>query len=219
MYNEIEITHDYVTQYIRALTLPKSGVMLEIEKEIRLGNAYYPIIKPEVVELITVLLAMNNPKKILEIGTNVGYSAIHMAKVSGARIETIEREDHLVELATANIKKECLEDRIRILNGDALEILGKLEEQKYDVVFMDCAKGQYINLLKDCKRVLRSGGILITDNVLHEGIVAKSRYNIGRKNRTIQRRLKEFLWAITHDSQLKTSIIPIGDGLSVSYKK
>jgi len=217
MFNEI--AHDYITQYIRALGSVRTGVMLEIEQEIAMENAGYPIIKPEVASLITVLLAMQKPENVLEIGTNVGYSAIHMAKSCAAKIKTIERNEKVAAIAINNIKKEGLQDRIFVIEGDALDILQTVQTAKYDVVFMDCAKGQYINLLEDSIRILKTGGILIADNVLHDGVVAKSRYNIDRKNRTIQRRLKEFLWAITHNENLISSVIPIGDGVSISYKK
>ncbi|ONI43597.1 methyltransferase [Candidatus Epulonipiscioides gigas] len=217
MFNEI--VNDYITQYIRALGTERTGVLFEIEKEIAINNAPYPIIKPEVASLLTVILSIKQPAQILEIGTNVGYSAIHMAKTTSALITTIERDEKIVSIALDNIKKENLQDKITILNEDALNILQTLESSKYDVVFMDCAKGQYINLLQNSIRILKKDGILIADNILHNGIVAKSRYSIDRKNRTIQRRLKEFLWAITHDEHLSSSVIPIGDGISISFKK
>ncbi|OOB77592.1 MAG: methyltransferase [Epulopiscium sp. Nuni2H_MBin003] len=214
-----EVNYDYIVQYLRALRPETTGVLNDIESAIYQKEANWPIIKPEVSGFINVLLSIIKPQKILEIGTNVGYSSIYMSKVIDAHITTIERNSECINQAMANIKKEGLEDKISILEGDAINILQTLDDVMYDVVFMDCAKGQYINLLPDCLRVLNKGGVLIADNVLHKGAVAKSRYHVERRQRTTHKRLREFLWNITHDDMLNTSIVPIGDGVSISFKK
>ena len=216
-----EINYDYIVQYIRALHTPPEDVLLEIEQLIASEKETWPIIKPEVADFMKVILTIQKPKEILEIGTAVGYSAMLMSGFleEEGKITTIERFPYMSEIAKKNIKRAGLEDKIEIIEGDAAGVLTTLEEEKYDVVFMDCAKGQYINFLPDCIRVLRSGGILITDNVLHKGAVAKSRYLIDRRQRTTHGRLREFLYTITHHDGLTSSVIPIGDGVALSYKK
>ena len=216
-----EINYDYIVQYIRALHTPPEGVLLEIEQLIACEKETWPIIKPEVADFMKVLLTMHKPKQILEIGAAVGYSAMLMSQFleEEGQITTIERFSYMYETASKNIKRAGLEDKIQIIEGDAAEVLTTLEDEKCDVVFMDCAKGQYINFLPHCIRVLRPGGILITDNVLHKGTVARSRYLIDRRQRTTHARLRDFLYTITHDDRLTSSVIPIGDGVALSYKK
>lgn len=216
-----EINYDYIVQYIRALHTPPEDVLLEIEQLIASEKETWPIIKPEVADFMKVILTIQKPKEILEIGTAVGYSAMLMSGFleEEGKITTIERFPYMSEIAKKNIKRAGLEDKIEIIEGDAAGVLTTLEEEKYDVVFMDCAKGQYINFLPDCIRVLKPGGILITDNVLHKGAVAKSRYLIDRRQRTTHGRLREFLYTITHHEGLTSSVIPIGDGVALSYKK
>lgn len=216
-----EINYDYIVQYIRALHTPPEDVLLEIEQLIASEKETWPIIKPEVADFMKVILTIQKPKEILEIGTAVGYSAMLMSGFleEEGKITTIERFPYMSEIAKKNIKRAGLEDKIEIIEGDAAGVLTTLEDEKYDVVFMDCAKGQYINFLPDCIRVLKPGGILITDNVLHKGAVAKSRYLIDRRQRTTHGRLREFLYTITHHEGLTSSVIPIGDGVALSYKK
>lgn len=216
-----EINYDYIVQYIRALHTPPEGLLHDIEVAIATGEETWPIIKPEVADFMKVLLTMQKPKEILEIGTAVGYSAMLMSShlQEGGHITTIERFPYMLNIAKKNIKKAELEETIHILEGDATDILKSLESDQYDVIFMDCAKGQYINFLPDCIRLLRKGGLLITDNVLHKGTVARSRYLIDRRQRTTHMRLRDFLWTITHCDELTSSVLPIGDGIALSYKK
>ena len=191
-----EINYDYIVEYIRAIRPPNQGILREIELNITRGEASWPIIKPEVASFLEVLLSIKKPTKILEIGTAVAYSSILMSKhlEPGGHITTIERYDVMQEQAKANIKKANLTDTITMLEGNASEILPNLEEGYFDVIFMDCAKAQYMAFLPECIRVLKDGGILLTDNVLHKGVVAKSRYLIPRRQRTIHMRLREFLY-------------------------
>ncbi|MGL4738083.1 MAG: O-methyltransferase [Cellulosilyticaceae bacterium] len=215
-----EISYDYIVQYIRSLHTPIEGVLFDIEQAIANEKETWPIIKPEVADFMKVLLAMQKPTSVLEIGTAVGYSSIFMSQYlpANSHITTIERFDKMVKLATANIKRAELTDRIHILEGDAAALLATLETEKYDMIFMDCAKGQYINFLPECLRLLKPGGLLITDNVLHKGTVARSRYLIDRRQRTTHSRLRDFLWTITHTPELHTSVLPVGDGVALSYK-
>lgn len=216
-----EINYDYIVQYIRALHNPPEGLLHDIEVAIANGEETWPIIKPEVADFMRVLLTMQKPKEILEIGTAVAYSAMLMSEhlEEGGHITTIERFPYMLGVARKNIKQAGLEEVIQIIEGDAANILKTLPSEQYDVIFMDCAKGQYINFLPDCIRLLRKGGLLITDNVLHKGTVAKSRYLIERRQRTTHMRLRDFLWTITHSEELTSSVLPVGDGIALSYKK
>ncbi len=216
-----EISYSYIVEYIRALhTPPASSVLLEIEKKIAHEIEHWPIIKPEVADFMKVLLSLVKPSQILEIGTAVGYSSILMSDCldKNGHITTIERFPHMADQAKANIKNAKLQDKITLLEGDAVQLLPTLNDESYDVIFMDCAKGQYIHFLPECKRLLKNGGLLITDNVLHKGTVARSRYLIDRRQRTTHSRLREFLWTITHTPDFTSSVIPIGDGIALSYK-
>lgn len=216
-----EINYDYIVQYIRALHNPPEGLLQDIEVAIANGEETWPIIKPEVADFMRVLLTMQKPKEILEIGTAVAYSAMLMSEhlEEDGHITTIERFPYMLGVARKNIKQAGLEDVIQILEGDAADVLKTLPSEQYDVIFMDCAKGQYINFLPDCIRLLKKGGLLITDNVLHKGTVARSRYLIDRRQRTTHMRLRDFLWTITHSEELTSSVLPVGDGIALSYKK
>ncbi len=216
-----EINYSYIVEYIRALHKPPtSSLLADIEHKIAIGKETWPIIKPEVADFIKVQLSMVKPKNILEIGTAVGYSSIFMSNYlqPGGKITTLERFDYMLGQARKNIKSANLEDVIEIIEGDAAITLTTLPDESFDVIFMDCAKGQYINFLPDCIRLLKPNGLLITDNVLHKGTVARSRYLIDRRQRTTHSRLREFLWTITHSEHLHSSVIPIGDGIALSYK-
>lgn len=216
-----EISYSYIVEYLRALhACPASPILSEIETQIATGAETWPIIRPEVADFMGVQLSLIKPSTILEIGTAVGYSSILMSQYlqEGGKITTLERFPYMLGKARENIKKANLEDTIEIIEGDAAITLKTLPDAHYDVVFMDCAKGQYINFLPDCIRVLKPGGLLITDNVLHKGSVAKSRYLIERRQRTTHSRLRDFLWTIMHSDDLVSSVLPVGDGLALSYK-
>ncbi|HHX61696.1 MAG TPA: O-methyltransferase [Epulopiscium sp.] len=215
-----EINYDYIVEYIRAIRPPNQGILQDIEMQIARGSATWPIIKPEVASFLEVMLAIKRPTKILEIGTAVGYSAILMSQYlePGGQITTIERFDVMQRKAEEHINQANLNDKIKILQGNASELLPTLEASQYDVIFMDCAKGQYITFLPECIRLLKDDGILITDNVLHKGVVAKSRYLVPRRQRTTHGRLREFLYQINHHPQLKSAVLPFGDGIAISHK-
>jgi predicted O-methyltransferase YrrM len=216
-----EINYSYIVEYIRALhTPPASSVLLEIENKIANETEHWPIIKPEVADFMKLLLSLVRPTTVLEIGTAVGYSSILMSEFLGqdGHITTIERFPYMYNIAKENIKAAHLEDKITLLEGDAHTILPALTDESYDLIFMDCAKGQYIHFLPECLRLLKPKGLLITDNVLHKGTVARSRYLIDRRQRTTHSRLRDFLWTITHCPELQSSILPIGDGIALSHK-
>ena len=176
-----------------------------------------PIIMDDTLEVVQKLLQEQKPNKILEIGTAVGYSAICFSKYlsENGKIDTIERDTERVKEARENIKRAEVEDKINIYEGDAVEILPNLTE-KYDVVFIDAAKGKYPFFLKEAMRMLNENGLIIADNVLYKGYVM-SDYN-KHKQRTAVRNLREYISEITENPNLKTEILEVGDGLSISRK-
>lgn len=176
---------------------------------------HIPIIMDDTLEVISKILTKKKPKRILEIGTAVGYSAICFTKFldNEGIIDTIEREHDRVSEANENIKKVGVENRINIIEGDAVEILPTLS-QKYDVVFIDAAKGKYPFFLKESLRMLNKDGIIFADNILYKGYVM-SDYN-KHKQRTAVRNLREYIKLVTENPKLKTEILEVGDGLAIS---
>ena len=177
-----------------------------------------PIIMDDTLEVIDEILSKDKPEKILEIGTAVGYSAICFSKYlkENGRIDTIEREEDRVIQAKENIQRAGVEKRINILFGDAVEILPTLND-KYDVIFIDAAKGKYPFFLKEALRMLNSNGIILADNVLYKGYVM-SDYN-KHKQRTAVRNLREFLKELDEDEELEVKVLEVGDGLAIARKK
>mgnify|MGYP002972561131 FL=1 len=174
-----------------------------------------PIIMDDTLEVIAKILDEIKPKKILEIGTAVGYSAICFSEYlqENGKIDTIERDTERVKEARENIKKAEVEDKINIYEGDAVEILPTLNDE-YDVVFIDAAKGKYPFFLNQALRMIRQGGVIIADNVLYKGYVM-SDYN-KHKQRTAVRNLREYIAEITNNDKLETKILEVGDGLAIS---
>lgn len=153
------------------------------------------------------------------MGTAVGYSALLMAQRMPAdcHITTIEKYEPRIPIAKENFRRAGMEDRITLPEGDAEEILNGLKGP-YDFIFMDAAKGQYIHWLPVILRLLAPGGVLISDNVLQDGDIVQSRYGVERRNRTIHSRMREYLYTLKHMDQLETSVIPIGDGVTLSVR-
>lgn len=192
---------------------------LELEKikEKALEN-HIPIIMDDTLEVIAKILTEKKPKRILEIGAAVGYSAMCFSKylAEDGLIDTIERDEERIEEAKQNFKKVEVENKINLYEGDAVEILPTLSE-KYDVVFIDAAKGKYPFFLKEAIRMLNQDGIIFADNILYKGYVM-SDYN-KHKQRTAVRNLREYIKEVTEDPNLETEILEVGDGLAVSRRK
>ena len=212
------IVNERLTAYLHSLDSGESEIIEAIGREARADRV--PIIRQETGCLLKVLLRMNRPQRILEIGTAVGYSAILMSEClePGATITTVEKYEKRIPIARENIRRAGKEDCITLIEGDALEVMAGLEPG-YDFVFMDAAKGQYPIFLPEIKRLMHSGSVLVTDNVLQDGDLIESHYAIERRNRTIHKRMREYLYELTHHSRLQTSLIPIGDGAALSVKK
>ena len=211
------VTDDYINSYLRTIQPHYDGVLGEKEKESR--DAQVPVIPHETARLLSVLLTMKKPKNILEVGTAVAFSSGLMSRYlqDGGTITTIDRYELMLKDARKNIARMGLEDTIKILEGDAADILPTLTGP-YDVIFLDAAKGQYSAFLPHCLRLLPVGGLLIVDDVLKGGDIAKTRFSVPRRQRTIHKRLRNFLWDISHNDALESSIVPIGDGLAVCVK-
>lgn len=211
------VTDDYINNYLRNLQPHYDGVLGQIEREAR--EADVPIIPHETARLLSVLLTMKKPENILEIGTAVGFSSGLMSRYlkEGGKVTTIDRFEVMLKDARVNIKRMGLEDKIQIIEGDAAEVLPTLSGP-YDVIFLDAAKGQYSSFLPHCIRLMPIGGLLIVDDVLQGGTIAKTRFSVPRRQRTIHKRLRNFLWDISHTDVLTSAIVPIGDGLAVCVK-
>ena len=196
--------------YINSLDIGNTPLLNEIEEEALLTNV--PIIRREMQSFLKVLLAMKRPKRILEVGTAIGFSALLMSEYAGAdaKITTIEKYEKRIPIAR--------EEQITLLEGDAFELLPTLEGT-YDFIFMDAAKGQYIHFLPDILRLLSKDGVLVSDNVLQEGRIIDSRFAVERRDRTIHGRMREYLYELKHHPCLVTSVLPIGDGVTLSVKK
>ena len=212
------IVNERIVDYINSLDKGNSPVCNAIEKEALADGV--PIIRKEMGNLLKVLLLLKQPQKILEVGTAVGYSSILMSEnmPQNCRITTIENYEKRIPVAKNNFKRAGKEEVITLLEGDAMDMLKELDGT-YDFIFMDAAKGQYINFLPELLRLMPAGGLLISDNVLQEGDIVESRYGVTRRNRTIHTRMREYIYTLTHAEQLETSIVPIGDGITLSVKK
>lgn len=189
---------------------------LEIIKQKALEE-HIPIIMDDTLEVVDKILTKLKPKKILEIGTAVGYSAICFSEylTEDGEIDTIERDEERIKEAKENIKKVGVEQKISIYEGDAVEILPTLNN-KYDMIFIDAAKGKYPFFLKEALRMLNEGGVILADNILYKGYVM-SDYN-KHKQRTAVRNLREYIHDVTNNPKLETEILEVGDGLAITKK-
>lgn len=212
------ITDERMLTFIRSFDRGNSPYLIELEKYAKETNV--PIIRQEMQSLLKFLMAWGRPKKILEVGTAIGFSALLMSEYAPeeCHITTIEKYEKRIPLAKENFAKAGREHKITLIEGDAIEILSSLDET-FDFIFMDAAKGQYINFLPDLLRLVEPGGIIVSDNILQDGDIIESKYAITRRNRTIHNRMREYLYALTHHEQLETVILPIADGVTLSTKK
>ena len=213
------IVNDRIVSYIHSLESSNSEILQKIEQRAIEENV--PIIRKEMESFLRVMLSISKPLNILELGCAIGYSAILMSEYlpEGGHITTIENYDKRIVEAKANIQMAGLENKITLLEGDAMEVMKDLEDEKYDFVFMDAAKAQYINFLPEVMRLMKPGAILIADNVLQDGDIIESRYGVIRRNRTIHSRMREYMYQVKHMDELETTIVPIGDGITMSVKK
>lgn len=212
------IVEERMVSYICSLEQENSEILETIEKEALDANV--PIIRKEMQSFLKVLLGIKRPASVLEVGAAVGFSAILMSEhvPADTKITTIENYEKRIPIARNNFKRAGKEEQITLLEGDAMEILKTLEGP-FDFIFMDAAKGQYPAYLPEILRILRDGGVLVSDNVLQDGDIIESRFAVERRDRTIHSRMREYLYTLKHHPQLESSVIPLGDGVAVSVKK
>ncbi len=203
--------------YINSLDTGNTEILDTIEREAL--DTYVPIIRKSMQSFLKLLLAMKKPMRILEVGTAVGFSAILMAEYApeSCEIVTIENYDKRIPIARENFRRAGREEQITLLEGDAADVLKTLEEP-FDLIFMDAAKGQYINFMPEVLRLLKVDGVLVSDNVLQDRDILESHFVVTRRNRTIHKRMREYLYELTHHEDLVTNVLPIGDGITVSCR-
>lgn len=212
------IVDERMVTYINSLDRGNTPFLNELEKKAREDRV--PVIRREMQSFLKVLLQIKRPRLILEVGTAVGFSTLLMSEYAPetCRITTIENYEKRIPIAQENFKKAGKEDRITLLCGDAARVLTTLEGS-YDLIFMDAAKAQYIHFLPEVLRLLGPGGILVSDNVLQDGDLIESHFAVERRNRTIYKRMREYLYVLKNHEELETSILPLGDGVTLSIKK
>lgn len=211
------ITDERYAAFINSLYRENTLLLEQIEREAK--ETYVPVIRRETQGLLKLLLAAKRPETILEVGAAVGFSALLMAEYNPVpcRITTIENYEKRIPIARNNFARAGREKEITLLEGEAADILKELSGP-YDLIFLDAAKGQYLFFLEDLLRLLAPGGMLVSDNVLQDGDIIESRFVVTRRNRTIHKRMREYLYELTHREDLVTSILPVGDGVTVSVK-
>lgn len=210
-----KINETYITEYLHSLFPQKNALLKEMEEYAKENEV--PIIHPEVRVLLEVLCKIHKPKRILEIGSAIGYSAIILAKnlPQDGRLITIERDPEMTSLALKNIEKANLGSIIRVIEGEALEVLACLDS-KYDMIFIDAAKGYYNEFLELTMPLLEDGGLIVSDNVLYKGMTATDDL-VKRRQKTIVGRMRDYLSLLCENEKFTTSVIPIGDGVAISY--
>ncbi|MBQ8006383.1 MAG: O-methyltransferase [Lachnospiraceae bacterium] len=213
------ITDERTSTFIDSISGLNTPFLEELEVKAHADGI--PIIRRATQSLIKFVLADLKPASILEIGTATGFSAIFMATYGGnVHIDTIENYKKRITEAKQNIADAGLEEVINLIEGDAESVIEELaaKGKSYDMIFIDAAKAQYLNYLPVCKNLLRTGGILISDNVLFDGDIVLSRFAVRRRDRTIHARMREYLRTIAEDDDLVTTILPIADGMTLSVR-
>lgn len=210
------INEEYIDEYIRNLVPDRNELLTELEKYA--DENHVPIIEPEVGQFIKTIIRTKRPKRVLELGTAIGYSGIHILESSDSieQLVTMEIREDMANIALENFKKANLENKVELMVGDACELLPTVDS-KFDLIFIDAAKGQYNLFFKEAQRLLNDDGIIICDNILFRGMVATDELVIRRK-KTIVKRLRTFLKDIMETEGYTSSILPIGDGIAIILK-
>lgn len=208
-----------VAAYLDSLDPGNSPLLEKIRQEAVLGDV--PVLRRETERFLKTLLALKRPSFVLELGTAVGYSALVMREVlpEDSHITTIESWAPRITAAKRNFSRAGRAESITLLEGDAGALLPTLPQKKFDFVFMDAAKGQYLNWLPHLLNCMCPGAVLLSDNVLQEGSLVLSRFAVDRRDRTIHARMREYLYTLTHTPALETSVLPCGDGVALTVKK
>ena len=212
------IANERIISYINSLSTEDTPFLTELEKWALKERV--PIIRKETQSFLKMLLVMKQPEHILEIGTAVGFSSLMMSECvsESCTITTIENYEKRIPIARDNFVRAGKDHQITLLEGDAMEVLKGLTGP-YDFVFLDAAKTQYIYYLPELLRIMPEGAVLVSDNVLQDGNIVESRFAVERRDRTIHARMREYLYELTHRDDLVTSVLPLGDGVTVSVRK
>jgi predicted O-methyltransferase YrrM len=211
------LTPDLIENYIHSLYRQEDEQLIRLREEAE--RLLVPVITRDTERLLYTLCGIRRPKSILEIGTAVGYSALCFAKAAPeAQIITLENRERSVHKARANIREAGLEDRIRVIHGDAAETLPEVEGI-FDLIFIDAAKGQYRRFFELCEKNMAPGTLVVSDNVLYKGMPCDDSFVPERRHRTIARRMDEYLTFLTEDPRFETSLLAIGDGVAISCYK
>lgn len=212
------IVNERMVSFINSFATPNPEYLEKLEQYCLETNV--PIVRKEMQTLMKFLLAEQTPHSVLEVGTAIGFSALLMYEnlPKDSTITTIEKYEKRIPVAKENFAKYAPDNRITLMEGDA-EIILKELTGTYDLIFMDAAKGQYINFLPDILKLMPKGGILLSDNVMQDGDILESRFAVERRNRTIYARMRDYLYELTHNDNLVTTILPVGDGVTISVKK
>ncbi|WP_446899811.1 O-methyltransferase [Clostridium sp. LBM24168] len=211
------VSFEYMEDYIKSLIGDHSGILKYLENYAKENSI--PIVQKEVARFLELLVNIKKPRRILELGTAIGYSSILMSFGSQNRshITTIERDKDMVRLARKNIEKCGLENNIDVIEGECVEQVSKLD-CKYDLIFIDAGKGHYNDFFTRCLRLLGKDGIIVADNVLFRGMVACDKLVVKRKI-TIVKRMRKYLEMISDNKKFITSVIPMGDGISITVRR
>lgn len=215
-----DIVKDEIVNYINRVQPIQNDEIGQLQKYAYENDV--PIIDQETSKFLGTLLEMKKPSKILEIGCAIGFSSIFMTQflAKDGKIITIDRFDVMIKQALANFEKFGVSDKIELIEGDAVEVLNNFsEDEQFDVIFLDAGKGQYINMLENCVRLLKSGGLLIADDIFQNGNIVADIETIEKRQRTIHRRMNEFIETINNDKRLTSSLVPIADGVLIAVKK
>lgn len=214
----MEIVNKEIVSFINRKQGLSSGDLGELQKEFY--EKGLPIIDPETAKLMELLLNIHRPKEILELGLAVGFSSSLMAKaLPESKITSVERWDMMIDRAV-DTHKQLNITNVSIIEGDAVEVMKDMDSSIfYDFIFLDCGKGQYINLLPLCLAHLNNGGMLFVDDIFQTGRILENIEDIPRRQRTIHRRMNEFIDEVFSNPNLKANLLPIADGVIIAFKK
>lgn len=213
------ISLERVSSFVKSYIKDDEGELGEIYR--KAVDESVPIMRPETKEFLKTQLLIKKPISILEIGTAVGYSSLFMSQFVSkqARITTIELDESRADIAETNIQSMNKTKVITVLRGDAAQVLKTLNDDFYDFVFVDAAKGQYINYFEDVLRVTKKDGLIISDNILQNGEIIESHFVVEKRNRTIHDRMREYVYALFNDDRVESSVLTVADGIGVTVKK
>ena len=206
-----------IAEFIRGYEREPNELLRCIREECEENGV--PLIKKETAAFLGTVIRLSQPHRVLELGTAAGYSSIYMISCGDSieRIDTIEDWEPRIPVAMKNIASSGASEKIRLITGDALEVMSGLDEP-YDLVLIDAAKGQYPDYLKEAIRLTHRGSVMIADNILQDGDLLESRYIVERRDRTIHKRIREFLDELFGDDRFSTSLLPLGDGVTFSIR-